>query len=238
MITKNVNLIEICNVKKHYSIGSVKVAALDGIDLIVKSGDFLAITGPSGSGKSTLMNILGCLDVPTEGQYFLNGNEVSRLNESGLAKIRNKTIGFVFQTYNLLPRLTALQNVELPLIYGDYKQKKSKAVDALTKVGLFDRINHLPAELSGGQQQRVGIARALCTNPSILLADEPTGNLDSQSTKEIMKLIETLNSEESLTVILVTHESNIADRAKRTIQIVDGVIQKDSNNILNSSQPL
>ena len=221
------SLIHLRQVKKLYSIGEIEVAALDGVDLEIQSGEFISITGPSGSGKSTLMNMLGCLDVPTTGEFYLDGNDVSKLSDGGLAKIRNQMIGFVFQTYNLLPKLTALQNVELPLVYGNVSRRKENALNALELVGLGDRVKHLPTELSGGQQQRVGISRALATNPSILLADEPTGNLDSSSTEEIMKLIEELNQTQNITVVLVTHENEIAERAKRSVHIVDGKIVND-----------
>ncbi|MAO76164.1 MAG: macrolide ABC transporter ATP-binding protein [Chloroflexi bacterium] len=221
------SLIHLRQVKKLYSIGEIEVAALDGVDLEIQSGEFISITGPSGSGKSTLMNMLGCLDVPTTGEFYLDGNDVSKLSDGGLAKIRNQMIGFVFQTYNLLPKLTALQNVELPLVYGNVSRRKENALNALELVGLGDRVKHLPTELSGGQQQRVGIARALATNPSILLADEPTGNLDSSSTEEIMRLIEELNQTQNITVVLVTHENEIAERAKRSVHIVDGKIVND-----------
>ena len=221
------SLIHLRQVKKLYSIGEIEVAALDGVDLEIQSGEFISITGPSGSSKSTLMNMLGCLDVPTTGEFYLDGNDVSKLSDGGLAKIRNQMIGFVFQTYNLLPKLTALQNVELPLVYGNVSRRKENALNALELVGLGDRVKHLPTELSGGQQQRVGIARALATNPSILLADEPTGNLDSSSTEEIMRLIEELNQTQNITVVLVTHENEIAERAKRSVHIVDGKIVND-----------
>ena len=221
------SLIHLRQVKKLYSIGEIEVAALDGVDLEIQSGEFISITGPSGSGKSTLMNMLGCLDVPTTGEFYLDGNYVSKLSDGGLAKIRNQMIGFVFQTYNLLPKLTALQNVELPLVYGNVSRRKENALNALELVVLGDRVKHLPTELSGGKQQRVGIARALATNPSILLADEPTGNLDSSSTEEIMRLIEELNQTQNITVVLVTHENEIAERAKRSVHIVDGKIVND-----------
>ena len=223
-------LINLTDVSKRYDMGSVVVNALAGINLTIHRGEFISITGPSGSGKSTLMNILGCLDVPTSGDFYFNGQDISQLNDSGLARIRNKMIGFVFQTYNLLPRLTALQNVELPLIYGNVRNRKRLASEALNKVGLSDRGDHLPAELSGGQQQRVGIARALATEPSVLLADEPTGNLDSHSTSEIIKIIQDLNQSQDLTVILVTHETEIAELANRSINIVDGSIVEDKRN--------
>ena len=229
-ITKNKNesLIALSGVRKIYSIGSVEVAALAGIDLEIAEAEFVAITGPSGSGKSTLMNIIGCLDVPTDGEYRLQGQEVGSLGENGLADVRSKQIGFVFQTYNLLPRLTAQENVSLPLVYAGLSNRNDRAMEALEKVGLSDRANHLPTELSGGQQQRVGIARALVTQPSILLADEPTGNLDSQSTEDIMTLLISLNKETNLTLIIVTHEPDIASMARRTVRIVDGKIDDDT----------
>ena len=223
-------LINLTDVSKQYDMGPVVVNALTGINLTIRKGEFISITGPSGSGKSTLMNILGCLDVPTSGDFYFDGQNINQLNDSGLAEIRNKMIGFVFQTYNLLPRLTALQNVELPLIYGNVKNRRQLASEALNRVGLSDRGGHLPAELSGGQQQRVGIARALATEPSVLLADEPTGNLDSHSTSEIIKIIQTLNQSQGLTVILVTHETEIAALANRSIDIVDGSIVEDKKN--------
>ena len=223
-------LITLTDVSKKYDMGSVVVNALTGINLTIARGEFISITGPSGSGKSTLMNILGCLDVPTSGHFYFDGQNISQLNDSGLARIRNRMIGFVFQTYNLLPRLTALQNVELPLIYGNVRNRKKLAAESLDRVGLADRSDHLPTELSGGQQQRVGIARALATEPSVLLADEPTGNLDSHSTKEIIKIIQELNISQNLTVILVTHEPEIARLANRSINIVDGAIVEDRIN--------
>ena len=226
--SKNESLITLSGVRKIYSIGSVEVAALAGIDLEIAEAEFVAITGPSGSGKSTLMNIIGCLDVPTDGEYRLQGQEVGSLGENGLADVRSKQIGFVFQTYNLLPRLTAQENVSLPLVYAGLSNRNDRAMEALEKVGLSDRANHLPTELSGGQQQRVGIARALVTQPSILLADEPTGNLDSQSTEDIMSLLISLNKETNLTLIIVTHEPDIASMARRTVRIVDGKIDNDT----------
>ena len=231
-ITKNKNesLIALSGVRKIYSIGSVEVAALAGIDLEIAEAEFVAITGPSGSGKSTLMNIIGCLDVPTDGEYRLQGQEVGSLGENGLADVRSKQIGFVFQTYNLLPRLTAQENVSLPLVYAGLSNRNDRAMEALDKVGLSDRANHLPTELSGGQQQRVGIARALVTQPSILLADEPTGNLDSQSTEDIMSLLISLNKETNVTLIIVTHEPDIASMARRTVRIVDGKIDDDTGH--------
>ena len=228
--SKNESLITLSGVRKIYSIGSVEVAALAGIDLEIAEAEFVAITGPSGSGKSTLMNIIGCLDVPTDGEYRLQGQEVGSLGENGLADVRSKQIGFVFQTYNLLPRLTAQENVSLPLVYAGLSNRNDRAMEALEKVGLSDRANHLPTELSGGQQQRVGIARALVTQPSILLADEPTGNLDSQSTEDIMSLLISLNKETNLTLIIVTHEPDIASMARRTVRIVDGKIDDDTGH--------
>ncbi|SVA80814.1 uncharacterized protein METZ01_LOCUS133668 [marine metagenome] len=227
-ISGNSHIIQLESITKIYRLGTVDVSALDGVNLEVVKGDFIAIMGPSGSGKSTLMNVIGCLDAPTTGTYLLDGKEVSSLGDSALALIRNRQIGFVFQTYNLLPRLTALQNVELPLVYGGTKDRKRLSMEALEQVGLEDRANHKPAELSGGQQQRVGIARALVRNPAILLADEPTGNLDSGSSSEIMELIENLNYNSDLTVVLVTHEGDIAARAGRTITLVDGKITTDT----------
>ena len=229
-------LIELSGVGKRYDMGTMAVHALREVDLRINEGEFVAITGPSGSGKSTLMNIIGCLDVPSSGDFYFNGENIKDINDSGLAKIRNQMIGFVFQSYNLLPRLTAQQNVELPLIYGNVKNRKDIATKALERVGLSNRSHHLPAELSGGQQQRVGIARALATEPSILLADEPTGNLDSNSTREILEIIKDLNYNQKLTVILVTHEADVADLAGRTIQMIDGKIVRDESkeNILSN----
>tara|TARA_A100001037_G_scaffold110081_1_gene100367 strand:+ start:799 stop:1515 length:717 start_codon:yes stop_codon:yes gene_type:complete len=229
-------LIELSGVGKRYDMGTMAVHALREVDLRINEGEFVAITGPSGSGKSTLMNIIGCLDVPSSGDFYFNEENIKDINDSGLAKIRNQMIGFVFQSYNLLPRLTAQKNVELPLIYGNVKNRKDIASKALERVGLLNRSHHLPAELSGGQQQRVGIARALATEPSILLADEPTGNLDSNSTREILEIIKDLNYNQKLTVILVTHEADVADLAGRTIQMIDGKIVRDESkeNILSN----
>ena len=229
-------LIELTGVGKRYDMGTMAVHALREVDLRINEGEFVAITGPSGSGKSTLMNIIGCLDVPSSGDFYFNEENIKDINDSGLAKIRNQMIGFVFQSYNLLPRLTAQKNVELPLIYGNVKNRKDIATKALERVGLSNRSHHLPAELSGGQQQRVGIARALATEPSILLADEPTGNLDSNSTREILEIIKDLNYNQKLTVILVTHEADVAALAGRTIQMIDGKIVRDESkeNILSN----
>jgi putative ABC transport system ATP-binding protein len=216
------------NLTREYEIGAEVVRALRGVDFQIRKNEFVAIMGPSGSGKSTLMNLVGCLDTPTAGEYWLNGQKVSELDDDALARIRNKEIGFVFQTFNLLPRADALHNVELPLIYAGEKAKarREKAANALEKVGLADRMDHRPNELSGGQRQRVAIARALVNNPSILLADEPTGNLDSATGNEIMKLFNELWAS-GQTIILVTHEPDIAANARRQIHLLDGKIERD-----------
>ena len=214
-------------VTKVYSIGDVEVHALRGVSLDIQQGEMVAIMGPSGSGKSTLMNLLGCLDVPTSGRYFLEGEEVESLGDDRLAAIRNRRIGFVFQSNNLLPRATALANVELPLLYSNERQRRRRAMDALERVDLADRANHRPSQLSGGQQQRVGIARALVKQPAILLADEPTGNLDSEHSLEIMRILQTLNRDEGQTVIIVTHEADIAAQCSRVISMLDGLVVSD-----------
>lgn len=216
-------VIEIQDVKKIYPMGDLQVNALNGVSLQVQPGEIVAITGPSGSGKSTLMNIIGCLDTPTSGTYVLDGVEVSQLSDDQQAHIRNKKIGFVFQTFNLLPRTPALDQVELPMVYAGIPDRKQRARAALEAVGLGDRLHHRPNELSGGQQQRVAIARALVNNPSILLADEPTGNLDSKSGAEIMSLFKQLH-QQGLTIVLVTHDPNIAAQAQRAIRMRDGLI--------------
>ncbi len=219
-------MIELENITKIYYMGEVEVPALQGVTLSIKQGDIVALIGASGSGKSTLMNIIGFLDTPTDGKYILEGVDVSQLNDNRLAEMRNRKIGFVFQTYNLLPRTSALSNVELPLIYSGGGQKSKRAREALERVGLAARANHKPSELSGGEQQRVAIARALVNNPSLLLADEPTGNLDSKATDEIISIFCRLN-EEGITIVLVTHEMDVAQRAKRILRLLDGKIIED-----------
>ena len=226
-------LIKIESVYKSYDMGAEIVHALRGINLTITRGEYVAIMGPSGSGKSTLMNILCCLDTPTSGSFILNGKQVSEMDDNELADIRNQEIGFVFQTFNLLPRSTSLRNVELPMIYAgiDAEERRQIAKQALISVGLGERINHKPNELSGGQCQRVAIARALVNNPSILLADEPTGNLDTPTGDEIMLLFDKLHASGRNTIILVTHEEDIAQRARRIVRIRDGLIASDESNI-------
>ncbi len=222
-------LIETLGLAKIYEMGSEEIRALDGVDIAIQKNEYVAIMGPSGSGKSTLMNLLGCLDTPSSGEYWLNDRKVSELDEDELAAVRNKEIGFVFQTFNLLPRATALHNVELPLVYGGIPrdQRMERAVAALRAVDLEDRASHRPAELSGGQRQRVAIARALVNQPSILLADEPTGNLDSRTSQEIMTVFDRLWKDGN-TIILVTHEPDIAAHARRQIHLLDGKVEKDT----------
>lgn len=224
-------LIEIRNLLKNYLMGEIEVAALKGINLQIRKNEYVAIMGPSGSGKSTLMNILGCLDTPTSGEYLFNNVDVSSLNDDELSAMRNREIGFVFQTFNLLPRMSSLHNVELPLMYAgvNKQERKDRAVNALERVGLADRMHHKPSELSGGQRQRVAVARALVTNPGILLADEPTGALDSKTGDEIMALFDELHNEGN-TIIVITHEKEIAEYAQRTIFLKDGKIFSDEPN--------
>ena len=224
-------IIEIKGLKREFAVGSEIVKALKGVDVSVMKNEYLAMMGPSGSGKSTLMNLLGCLDTPTAGAYNLNGTNVSLLKDDDLAEIRNKEIGFIFQTFNLLPRLTALENVSLPLVYAGYnsEDRKIKAKDVLEKVGLGDRMDHRPNQLSGGQRQRVAVARALVNDPSIILADEPTGNLDSKTSLDIMRLFEEIH-EMGNTLIVVTHEEEVASHAHRILRLRDGLVESDLNN--------
>ncbi len=221
-------VIRIRDVAKEYDMGAIQVRALDGVSMDIHNGEFVAIMGASGSGKSTLMNIIGCLDIPTSGSYHIDGQAVEAMSNDSLADIRSRKVGFVFQTHNLLPRLTALANVELPMMYGRWPNRRQRAERALGLVGLEDRIDHRPTELSGGQQQRVGIARALVKEPSVLLADEPTGNLDTANTAEIINIIADLNHRNGITVIVVTHEQDIAARADRIITLSDGRVVSDA----------
>jgi putative ABC transport system ATP-binding protein len=238
-------VISVRNLVKSYTVGEVTVRALRGADMDVEKGEFVAVTGPSGSGKSTLMHILGCLDRPTSGQYFLDGKDVSRMSKDELAAIRNKKIGFVFQGFNLLSRTTALDNVELPLLYNGGSRMKSadrhrRAMEVLNIVGLGDRYHHFPNQLSGGQQQRVAIARSLINEPSIILADEPTGNLDTRTSIEVMDIFQKLNRERGITIVLITHEMDIAEHGTRFIRFRDGKIQIDQKitNRRNASDEL
>lgn len=219
-------VIEIENVKKIYQMGETEVAALRGVSLQIEKGEMVAIMGPSGSGKSTLMNIIGCLDQPSEGTYRLDSMDVHKMDDDQLAEIRNKKIGFVFQSFNLLPRTAAIDQVELPMVYAGAPDRRQRALNALTQVGLKERIHHRPNELSGGQQQRVAIARALVNDPAIILADEPTGNLDSVSGEEIMNIFKHLNQEKGMTIVLVTHEPDIASHAQRVIHVKDGRVDE------------
>ena len=220
------------NLTRQYDMGGEIVRALRGVDVVIRRNEFVAIMGPSGSGKSTLMNMIGCLDTPSDGEYWLNGHRVSELGDDELARIRNKEIGFVFQTFNLLPRADALHNVELPLVYAGVgsKERRERAAEALKRVGLEDRMGHRPNELSGGQRQRVAIARALVNRPSILLADEPTGNLDSTTSEEIMKVFAELHAQ-GQTIVVVTHEPSIAEHAERVVVLRDGLLHSDTPNV-------
>jgi putative ABC transport system ATP-binding protein len=221
-------ILEVRDVTKHYRMGDEVVRALDGVSLAIRRGEYVAIMGASGSGKSTLLNILGCLDLPTSGRYFLGGKDVCRLAQSALAQVRGRRVGFVFQTFELLPRASALKNVELPLIYSRVPHRRQRALEALRRVGLEDRTHHRPNELSGGQRQRVAIARALGQKPDILLADEPTGNLDSKTGQDILALFEQLNRE-GQTIVIVTHDAGIAARCRRVVRLSDGKIVEDSS---------
>lgn len=224
-------IISLINLEKDYYLGKMTIQVLKGLNISIYKNEYVALMGPSGSGKSTLMNILGCLDTPTGGEYILNGNKVAKMKDNELATIRNKEIGFVFQTFNLMPRLTALENVALPLVYAGVskKEREAKAKKVLEAVNLADRMDHKPNELSGGQRQRVAIARALVNDPAIILADEPTGNLDTKTSHEIMAIFENINKNGN-TVILVTHEEDIAQHAKRIIRLRDGVLETDTLN--------
>ena len=227
-MTEQPPILKLRGITRDFKLGSQTVHVLKGIDLDIFKNQYVALMGPSGSGKSTLMNLLGCLDTPTAGSYELNGNDVSRMGDNELAEIRNHEIGFVFQTFNLLPRSTALENVALPLVYAglDKEEREARAAEVLTQVGLADRMDHRPNQLSGGQRQRVAVARALVNNPALILADEPTGNLDSKTSIEIMKLFDDIQAAGN-TVVLVTHEEDIAQHAKRVIRLVDGQIDSD-----------
>lgn len=237
----HMSLIELRNLSKIYDLGEVKVTALGNVTLNIEQGEFVALIGPSGSGKSTLMNTLGCLDRPTSGSYVLGGEVVSRMNKDSLARIRNQRIGFVFQNFNLLARTTALDNVEMPMLYNpnvSRRQRRQRAKELLQRVGLGDRLDHHPSQLSGGQQQRVAIARSLVNKPSILLCDEPTGNLDTRTSREIMAFFRELNQQEGLTIILVTHDMEVAKQSDRAIVLVDGSVIADTSDFAQASEAL
>jgi len=237
-MTDNRAVIELRRVVKTYRMGTVEVHALQGVSLTVERGDFVAVMGASGSGKSTMMNIIGCLDVPSRGRYWLDGIDVRQLDDRALARIRNRKIGFVFQSYNLIPRTSALVNVELPLTYAGVaaKVRRGRAVAALEAVGLADRMLHLPSEMSGGQQQRVAVARAIVTNPALILADEPTGNLDTASSLDVMAIFRQVNAERR-TVVVITHEEDIAAYAKRVVRLRDGVVVSDERRVALDAPP-
>jgi putative ABC transport system ATP-binding protein len=227
-MSRNGTIIHMAGIRKVYDTGKVKVEALKGVDLEIHKGEMVAIVGPSGSGKSTLMNLLGCLDTPSEGEYVLGGENVAGVTRDQLAEIRNRRVGFVFQNFNLLPHITSLENVEMPMLFGGMpvRDRRERATELLTRVGLEDRVDHKPTELSGGQMQRVAIARAMAMDPDIILADEPTGNLDTQTSTEVMALFQELNAQ-GITIVLVTHEPDIAVYAKRIVEVRDGRIRRD-----------
>ena len=227
---ENNNLVQLLNIRKIYKMGNAKLEVLKGISILIKEGEHLSIMGPSGSGKTTLLNIIGCLDKPTEGKYFFEEKEISKLDDDSLSEIRSKYIGFIFQQFNLIPQLNVIENISLPLFYQgfDEKEMKEKSIKLAELVGLGDRLYHRPSELSGGQQQRVAIARALANDPAIILADEPTGNLDTVTGKEIMKLLCELNQNEGKTLVVITHDINIANYSKRVIKLLDGRIINES----------
>lgn len=232
-------VIALRNVEKVYEMGEAEVHALNGVTLAVERGDFVAVMGASGSGKSTMMNIIGCLDVPTRGRYWLDGIDIRKLDDGSLSRIRNRKIGFVFQSFNLIPRTTALANVEMPLLYAGVrsKERRDRALGALELVGMLDRIDHLPSQMSGGQQQRVAVARAIVTNPSLILADEPTGNLDTHSSAEVMGIFKRLN-EQGRTVVIITHEAEIGAYARRTVRVRDGLIVDDEARGNTGAEPI
>jgi putative ABC transport system ATP-binding protein len=229
-------VIRLEQIAKEYQVGEETVRALRGVDLRIDANELIAVMGPSGSGKSTLMNILGCLDTPTSGRYWLEGQDVARLSQSDLARVRGERIGFVFQTFELLPRQSALRNVELPLVYSDVRDRRARAVEALERVGLAHRMEHRPSQLSGGQRQRVAIARALVHRPSLLLADEPTGNLDSRTGDEILQLFAELHAQ-GQTIVIVTHEPEVAARCRRVVRVRDGEVESDRSSVRQAFQP-